>query len=112
VVEGFAAFLESVQADPAAWRLILIPAEGTPVLVREHVDAGRRMVAGRLEELLEWGVQARGGPAGLDTELAAQALIAVGEQLGRLVLTEPEAFTVDRIGDFLRTLLGALERPG
>jgi AcrR family transcriptional regulator len=112
VVDGFNAFLGSVRANPASWRLILIPVEGTPEIVREHVDAGRRDVRERLEGLLEWGIAARGGPPGIDLELAAQSLIAVGEQLARLVLTEPDRFTAERIGAFLRTLLGALERPG
>jgi hypothetical protein len=31
--------------------------------------------------------------------------------MARLVLTEPDRFTAERIGAFLRTLLGALERP-
>lgn len=111
VVDGFAAFLGAVRANPASWRLILIPAEGTPELVRQHVDAGRRAVRERLEELLEWGIAARGGPPGIDVELAALSLIAVGEQMARLVLTEPDQFTAERIRGFLRTLLGALERP-
>jgi AcrR family transcriptional regulator len=111
VVDGFNAFLGAVRANPASWRLILMPAEGTPDLVREHVDAGRRDVRERLEELLEWGIAARGGPPGIDLELAAQSLIAVGEQMARLVLTEPDRFTAERIAAFLRALLGALERP-
>jgi AcrR family transcriptional regulator len=111
VVDGFTAFLDSVQADPATWRLILLPAEGTPAVVREHVDAGREQVRERLEELLEWGIAARGGPAGIDVELAARSLIAVGEQMARLVLTDPTRFTAERIGRFVGTLLAALERP-
>jgi AcrR family transcriptional regulator len=111
VVDGFLAFLGSVRANPATWRLILIPAEGTPELVREHVDAGRRDVRERLEGLLERGIAAR-GPPGIDVELAAQSLIAVGEQMARQVLIEPGSFTPERIGGFLRALLGALERPG
>ena len=44
------AFLEVVLANPHAWRLILLPTEGTPEMVREHVARGRAGVARTLEE--------------------------------------------------------------
>ena len=108
-VDAFVAFLSAVAANPASWRLILMPAEGTPELVRDHVEAGREQIRERVEELLAWGVDARGGPAGLDTELAAHSLIALGEHLGRLTLTRPREFTAERAGEFVRTLLASLE---
>ena len=111
IVSGFVAFLGSVAASPTSWRLIVMPAEGTPAAVRDQVDANRRRIAGQLEELLAWGVEARGGPKGLDTELGAQGLIAVAEHFARLVLTDPKRYTPERVGDFVRTMLGALERP-
>ncbi len=109
VVEAFVAFLGAVASRPESWRLILMPAEGTPAVVREHVEAGRRQIRERIDELLGWGIAARGGPAGLDVELASHGLVAVGEHLGRLVLTSPREFTPERAGEFVRTLLGALE---
>ena len=111
VVSGFVAFLGSVASSPNGWRLILTPAEGTPAVVRDQVEENRQRIAARLEELLAWGVAARGGPAGLDVELGAQGLIAVGEHLARLVLTDPQRYSPERAGEFMRTLLGALERP-
>ena len=65
-VAGFVAFLRSVAANPTTWRLILMPAEGTPAAVRDHVDAGRETIRKQLEELVVWGVERRGGPRGLD----------------------------------------------
>lgn len=112
IVEGFRAFLESVAANPTTWRLIVLPADGTPEVVREHVEAGRADVRRRLEELLKWGLEARGGPSGVDTELAAQALEAMGEHLARLVLTDPSRYTPRRIGDFVAAFLSVIERPG
>lgn len=112
IVEGFRAFLESVAANPTTWRLIILPVEGTPEVVRQHVEAGRADVRARLEELLRWGLEARGGPAGVDVELAAQALEAFGEHLARLVITDPERFPPRRIGDFVAGMLSAVERPG
>jgi AcrR family transcriptional regulator len=109
---GFEAFLGSVAANPTTWRLILLPAEGTPDVVRKQVDANRRRIAGQLEELLAWGIETRGGPKGLDVELGAQGLIAVAEHFARLVLTDPKRYTPERAGEFVRTLLGSLDRPG
>jgi AcrR family transcriptional regulator len=111
IVTGFDAFLGSVAASPTSWRLILMPAEGTPAAVRDRVESNRRRIAARLEELLTWGIQARGGPKGLDVEIAAQGLIATAEQMARLVLTDPKRFTPERISEFVRTLLAAVERP-
>ena len=111
IVEGFRAFLESVAANPTTWRLIVLPADGTPEVVRQHVDAGRADVRARLEELLRWGLEARGGPKGVDTELAAQALEAFGEHLARLVITDPKAYTPKRVGDFVAGMLSVIERP-
>jgi len=110
LVEGVAGFLRTVVANPTPWRLILIPAEGTPEVVREHVEQGRATLAAQLEQLVTWGVEARGGPAKLDVELAAQAILALGEQSARLVLTDPQRFDPDRVGRFVRGLLRAMDR--
>ncbi len=112
VVAGLTAFCETVGAHPTTWRLILMPAEGTPELVRDHVEAGRESVRAQIEQLLARGLEVRGGPDGLDVELASQCLIAIGEHLGRLALTHPERYSPTRIGTFAASLLGALERPG
>ena len=111
IVEGFRAFLESVAANPTTWRLIILPVEGTPEVVRQHVEAGRADVRNRLEQLLQWGLEARGGPAGVDTELAAQALEALGEHLARLVITDPERYPPRRVGDFVAGMVSVIERP-
>ena len=107
-VAGFVAFLRSVADSPTTWRLILMPAEGTPAAVRDHVDAGRETIRRQLEELIGWGTSKRGGPRGLDRELAAESLVAVGEHLARLTLSRPDEFTPDRAGKFVRSLLAAL----
>ncbi len=107
-IAGFVAFLRSVAANPTTWRLILMPAEGTPAAVRDHVDAGRETIRGQLEELVGWGITRRGGPQDLDRELAAGSLVAVGEHLARLTLSRPREFTPERAGAFVRALLAAL----
>ena len=39
---GVRTFLEAVLSRPATWRLILLPLEGTPEIVRDHVDENRQ----------------------------------------------------------------------
>jgi AcrR family transcriptional regulator len=104
------AFLEAVRDQPERWRLILLPVEGTPEVVRQHVDEGRRQILERLEELVKWGVKARGGPQWSDSELVARAIVGVGEETARLVLTDPDRFPPERFVAAVRGLLGDLSR--
>jgi AcrR family transcriptional regulator len=105
---GVDAFLEAVHANPARWRLILMPTDGTPAMVRDHVARGRATVAARLEALVTWGVERRGGPADLDAELTAQAIMALAEGAARLVLTDPERYPPGRLSEFSAKLVKGL----
>jgi AcrR family transcriptional regulator len=111
LVDAIRAFTTLVRDHPRLWRLVLFPVEGAPKAVRERVAEGRAAVFALLEPLVEWGVQQRGGPAGIDTELLARGLLTMGEDAARIVVADPERFTPDRIADFTATLLGALARP-
>jgi AcrR family transcriptional regulator len=110
LVDGFTAFLTAVRDDPGPWRLILLPVEGTPAVVREHVEAGRRAIGEQIAALVRWGVQTRGGPAGLDEEIAAHAILGLGETAARLVLEQPETFGPERFGAFAAGLVSILPR--
>lgn len=107
LVAGFRAFIDSVAANPMSWRLILLPAAGTPAVVSEHVESGRGEVRARIERLLAWAVEARGGPVDTDFELAAQAFVATSEQLARLLLTDPKRYPSERAEAFIRGLRGS-----
>ena len=100
--------LRAVADNPSSWQLLVLPADDTPLEVREHVSEGRRFALEQLRALLAWGSTRRIELVDLDLELAARALLAVGEQAVRLVLTEPAEFTPERYGDFARGLLGVL----
>jgi AcrR family transcriptional regulator len=108
LVGGVRAFLEAVREAPVRWRLILRPTEGTPGVVHEHVHRNRRAIAGQVEDLLRWGVAARGAPRIDDFELAARMLIAMAEQAALLVLRDGEAFSPERIAGFTAGLLADL----
>jgi AcrR family transcriptional regulator len=100
--------LRAVADNPSSWQLLVLPADDTPLEVREHVSEGRGFALEQLRALLAWGSTRRTELASLDLELAARALLAVGEQAVRLVLTEPAEFTPERYGDFARGLLHTL----
>src|SRR5919198_4467202 len=110
LVEGLELFLEAVQEAPKTWRLILLPPEGVPALFAERTARTRRNVLRQLEKLVAWGIQRRGGPRKLDSELFARLLMEMAEDSARLILTQPGKFTIERIVNFARTLMAAVER--
>lgn len=110
VLTALIRFLEAVQASPATWRLVLLPPEGAPPLLRERVERGRAAALEQIERLVAWGLGRRGGLNGLDSELFARLLQTLGEDAARLVLTDPERFPPERLARFAADMLAALER--
>lgn len=110
VVDGILAFLRAVSDKPISWRVILLPVEGAPQALRERMERSRGAVIEQVERLVAWGLERRGGPAGLDVELMARILVVLGEEAGRLVLTDPERFPPERHGHMAQTLLAAVSR--
>jgi AcrR family transcriptional regulator len=98
-------FLEAVVDRPATWRLILLPLEGTPALVREHVELNRARMLERIEALVQQSIDLGQLPRSLDVELAARAIRNLGEDAGRAVLTDPSRFTADRYERFVKSVL-------
>jgi AcrR family transcriptional regulator len=98
-------FLDAVVERPATWRLILLPLEGTPAIVREHVEVNRARMLKRIEALVQQSIDLGQLPRRLDVELAARAIRNLGEDAGRAVLTDPERFTPDRYERFVRSVL-------
>ena len=72
--------LRAVRSNPAEWRLLLAPAEGTPAMVREYLDSGRA-----------------------DLELTARAVLAAAERAAVDVLNGEIA--PERYVEFVRRIL-------
>ncbi|MFI2476244.1 TetR/AcrR family transcriptional regulator [Nocardia xishanensis] len=104
------AFLAAVAADTERWRLILMPSEGAPSDYRELLIAAREQVLARSVDLLETGIQVRGGPHGADVELLGHVMLGFIETLGRLVLSDPERFPPERLRATVRALKRTLPR--
>ena len=93
---GLGRFLEAVTHRPATWRLILLPLEGTPPIVRQHVEVNRARVLERIQRHVRRAVEHRDVLGQLDVELTARAIRDFCEQAGRMVLTDPERYPPDR----------------
>jgi AcrR family transcriptional regulator len=99
LIAAFDGYLSAVRSDPVTWRLVLVPPEGAPSLLRERIAAGRAAV---LEQLA-----AAVGPraASPDPELTAHALSAVADAGARLMLDDPERYPPERLLAHARWLL-------
>lgn len=99
-------YLAAVQSDPATWRLVLMPPEGAPDLLREHIAGGRAAVLAQLAEAIRPGlVPGRESP---DPELTARTLSALADESARLLLTDPGRYPVDRLLAHTRWVLDQL----
>ena len=111
LVGTFAAFLAAAREDPSSWRLVLMPPSGNSRELNFRLQRARGELAGRLRALLDWGIGVRGGPPGLDHELTARLLVAVGEDAARLMLAHPRRFNPERLAGATADLL-AVFPPG
>ena len=102
---GVRRFLDAVASRPNTWRVILLPPEGTPAIVREHVETNRAQVLVRLTRFVDWAVERAGVRADLDIEICARAILRLSEEAGRMVLTDPERFSPERYERFARTVM-------
>jgi AcrR family transcriptional regulator len=110
LVGGMTAWLRAVQENPDTWRVIMLPVEGTPAVLRENVDSAKARAREALEAFVAWATAQRGGPEGLDVEAAAHMIQAVAERAAALVLTEPELYSPERLASFCEQVLAALSR--
>jgi AcrR family transcriptional regulator len=106
MLESLRTYLDAVERHPRTWRLVLMPAEGAPELLRKSIIRGRATV-------LE-GLAAAVRPASMpdneasDPELTARVLSAIADEYARLVLTDPERFPPERLITHARWYFGQL----
>jgi len=102
LVTALGAYLDVVAADPVTWRLVLMPPEGAPEVLRERIAAGRAVVVAQLAAVARGG----SGWSSPDPELTARALSAVADEAARLVLTDPRTYSRERMLAHARWVLG------
>ncbi|MFJ8958590.1 TetR/AcrR family transcriptional regulator [Lentzea sp. NPDC102401] len=102
------AFVNAVVEAPDRWRLVLLPPEGTPHEFRAQVELVRAGVLAQIEDLAALGLKELGRLDDLDSALLGHAMLALAEMSGRLVLTDPEKFTPDRLAAFVTRIAHGL----
>ncbi len=91
--------LAAVCSRPLTWRLALLRPESAPRLLQRIVNRRRAALAKRMEPLVAhviYDVGTRPPPAD-QVEAIARMLLTIGEETGRLALTEPDAFPPSRL---------------
>lgn len=100
MIESLHAYLHAVRDNPTTWRLVLMPPQGAPELLRKSIEYGRAAVLGRLAQAVRPALmQDREAP---DAELTARVLSAIADEYARLVLTDPARFPPDRLLEHAR----------
>jgi AcrR family transcriptional regulator len=95
-------YLEAVRADPATWRLVLMPPEGAPAILHDLIAQGRAAILEQLAQAVGPGLESP------DPELFAHVLSAISDEGARLLLTDPERYPVERIISFAGWLMREL----
>jgi AcrR family transcriptional regulator len=97
------AYLRAAQSDPITWKLVLMPPEGAPAILRERIAQGRAQVVGQLADAVRPLFGA--GSAAADPELTALILSTVADEAVRLLLRDPERYPIERLLAQTRWLL-------
>ena len=94
-LESLRAYLETVRAHPTTWRLVLLPPEGAPELLRTSILQGRRAILDGLIDAVRPGSGSGGRDP--DPELTARLLSAMADEYAGLVLTNPDGYPPERL---------------
>jgi AcrR family transcriptional regulator len=107
LLAGLHGYLEAVAADPVTWRLVLMPPEGAPAVLRKRIAAGRDAVVLALADVVRPGLGP--GTESPDPQLTARTLSAVSDEAARLLLTDPDEYPIERLVAHADWLLSQLE---
>jgi AcrR family transcriptional regulator len=110
MLESLQTYLGAVEQHPSTWRLVLMPPEGAPELLRRSIARGRRAVLNKLALALR-PLSSPGSDAP-DPELTARILSAIADEYARLLLTEPRRFSRERLLTHARWYLENLAPAG
>ncbi len=95
MIESLRSYLTAVEQHPDTWRLVLIPPQGAPEILRRSILRGRSAVLEKLTQAVRPGLTP--GQQAPDPELTARTLSAIADEYARLILTDPSTFSTDRL---------------
>lgn len=94
LVDAVDGFLHAVQADPETWRPVLGLTDGAPAVVRERIESTLVLLRGFVADVLRTNL---GPGTELDVEVVAHSLVALVQELARLLLSKPEEYPKERL---------------
>ncbi|PWR19023.1 TetR family transcriptional regulator [Zavarzinia compransoris] len=94
---GVAGVLEAVDADPATWRMLLMPSQGGPPELYERLEQARSLTRAHMNEALLAADPALSSLTNPDRALAIAMLHTMSQELVRLRLRDPAAYTAERL---------------
>jgi AcrR family transcriptional regulator len=103
MLESLRTYLAAVARHPMTWRLVLMPPEGAPELLRRSIARGRADVLASLTYAVRPGSMP--GHESPDPEITARILSAIADEYARLVLVDPSEFPPERLLAHARWLL-------
>jgi AcrR family transcriptional regulator len=95
MLESLQSFLTAVREHPSTWRLVLMPPESAPEILRRNIAHGRARVLAQLTGAVRPLLAA--GRASDHPELTARVLSAVSDEYARMVLTDPIHYSPERL---------------
>ncbi len=95
MLDSLGKYLEAVKTHPTTWRLVLMPPEGAPELLRRSIARGRAAVLRSITDAVRLALLP--GRYSLDPELTARMLSAMADEYARLVLTDARRFPPERL---------------
>jgi AcrR family transcriptional regulator len=95
LLSSLRSYLEAIRSDPVTWRLVLMPPEGAPQVLRDQIERGREAIIDALAMTVGPGLSPeRPSP---DPALTARLLSALSDEAARLLLTDPETYPLERL---------------
>src|SRR3954453_17438811 len=85
LLDSLRRFLETVRDDPVTWRLALLPPESAPALLADRIARDPRKGGKGLGAVAESWLSGEADPV-----LVARTLVAVSEELAKIVLEDPD----------------------
>jgi AcrR family transcriptional regulator len=114
LVKGFTSFLRAVAASPDVYRLIFLGQGGGNMAVAKRIQAGREAQVDALTSLARTWVAARPEAVSPDevdatSRLLGSAIAGLAESAARLMLSEPDRWTPEELGERLGRLAAAAQ---
>ncbi|HLH13196.1 MAG TPA: TetR/AcrR family transcriptional regulator [Solirubrobacteraceae bacterium] len=106
MLESLRKYLSAVSENPSTWKLVLMPPEGAPKILRRSIVRGRAAVLERLMKAVSPGSMP--GHESPDPEMTARMLSTIADEYARLLLLEPARFPAERLLAHARWLLSNL----